>query len=166
MSLLAGFACIKGWIGCCSPEMRPQKRQRGQGPKACHPFFSYLMQNRSIPIAKRQGTDMQAVVPWIISDHMLPEWDYKHLDASPPTPALTAEAFARVLMSRGAGFRSAGREALYTKKDSNIGLECVRQRAFLLPKGDGAWKQLLDDCLENWAKVYRHAHPEWIPGEY
>ncbi|KAK9865148.1 hypothetical protein WJX84_001175 [Apatococcus fuscideae] len=144
-------------------EGHPRKKARTQVPPACHPFFAHLMANPHVPIGKRQGTDVTAIVPWIISDFMLPAWARRHPEAPPVHPPLTAVSFATVLMSRGGGFKSAGKEALYTKKDQGQGLNCVRQLGYLMSKGFGAWRQLMDECCEDWGKVFRHAHPDYVP---
>ncbi len=120
------------------------------------------MQKWKVPVGKRQGTDLGAVIPWIVSDHMLPSWSRQFPDAPAVKPDLTAEVFATVLESRGSGFRWAGREALYTKKNPQIRLECKQKQAYLLPLGNAAWHQLLDDCCVDWTKVCRHAG---IPGD-
>lgn len=122
------------------------------------------MDKSDIPIAKRQGTDLQAVVPWIISDYMLPRWTSRNPHAALPQEPLNETTLKAVLESRGGGFRWAGKEGTYTKKDPATGLLCSRQQGYLMPRGPLAWDQLLEDCYTNWGKVFRHAHPGYNPG--
>ena len=78
--------------------------------------------------------------------------------------ALDSRAGTGLGQTAAARYRSAGKEALYTKKDPRLRLECIRQPAFLMVKGEGAWQQVLDNCCDDWANAHRHAHPDKGPG--
>ncbi|KAK9820901.1 hypothetical protein WJX74_004256 [Apatococcus lobatus] len=140
----------------------PRKRARTSNGDPCHPFFAYLMANQDVPVAKRQGTSLNAVVPWIISEFMLPRWQCRNPHGPPLEYPLTEATFKAVLMSRGGGFKWAGKEGTYRKKDPDTGLQCMNQQGYLMPRGPLAWEQLLDECYTNWGKVFRHAHPGYV----
>lgn len=142
----------------------PRKRARTSNGDPCHPFFAYLMANQDVPVAKRQGTSLNAVVPWIISEFMLPRWQCRNPHGPPLEYPLTEATFKAVLMSRGGGFKWAGKEGTYRKKDPDTGLQCMNQQGYLMPRGPLAWEQLLDECYTNWGKVFRHAHPGYVSG--
>ena len=134
-------------------------RRDSRRPPACHPFFAHLSDNFRQALAPTNAHQLPAVVPWIMTEHMLLQWSAANPGCPPIEPSFSLTSLTAILRARPGDFARPGPGDTCTKQVSELKLRCSAQ-PFFRAQSETAVAKLLGDICRDWAATCRLGRSE------